>query len=467
MDGNSIRASKALVKQYSDQAVQSFETRRKKILNLFMDKNCPDTGWSDEKIEVLLHEIAMMDSNNFFGSCGVGEREARFASKIVARRHYYMGHGIGRSGDITEIQPKAAGSSLIGQLSNDLVLDILKSIGVPSLQKCIIVPLATGMSLMLCLRTLQSKRSSSKYVLWPRVDQKSCFKCILTAGLIPIIIQNEYDSDGLTGSHKEIEEKIKTLGSESIVCIFSTTSSFAPKQPDNLLEISKLCQAYDIPHLVNNAYGIQCRAYLKDIERASKTRLDLFVSSTDKNFMVPVGGSVVCGFDGKLVDSVGKMYPGRGSGAPSTDMFITLLNLGKLGYKNLLENREQMYVYLKNELTKLAVEFGETVLNAPKNCISVAFSLGQFESLNRAAITEIGSMLFSKFVMGTRVVAPGDVKTIGSYEFKNWGAHTDSNFKPYLTASAAIGIKKTDIDVFIKHLKKVLTKIRKETNFIV
>lgn len=48
-----------------------------------------------------------MDSNNFPGNVGVGEREARVACALVARRHYRMAHGIGRSGDIAADQPKA------------------------------------------------------------------------------------------------------------------------------------------------------------------------------------------------------------------------------------------------------------------------------------------------------------------------------------------------------------------------
>jgi O-phospho-L-seryl-tRNASec:L-selenocysteinyl-tRNA synthase len=39
-----------------------------------------------------------MDSNNFLDNVGVGEREARVASELVARRHYRLAHGIGRSG---------------------------------------------------------------------------------------------------------------------------------------------------------------------------------------------------------------------------------------------------------------------------------------------------------------------------------------------------------------------------------
>lgn len=40
-----------------------------------------------------------------------------------------LGHGIGRSGDIAAIQPKAAGSSLLMKLTNSLVLDCIKRCG--------------------------------------------------------------------------------------------------------------------------------------------------------------------------------------------------------------------------------------------------------------------------------------------------------------------------------------------------
>lgn len=38
-------------------------------------------------------------------------------------------HGIGRSGDISAIQPKAAGSSLLNKLTNSVVLDVIKLAG--------------------------------------------------------------------------------------------------------------------------------------------------------------------------------------------------------------------------------------------------------------------------------------------------------------------------------------------------
>ena len=37
-------------------------------------------------------------------------------------------------------------------------------------------------------------------------------------------------------------------------------------------------------------------------------RVDAFVQSTDKNFLVPVGGAVVCAPDSALVDRVAQMY---------------------------------------------------------------------------------------------------------------------------------------------------------------
>lgn len=50
-----------------------------------------------------------MDSNNFLHNVGVGEREGRVACPMVARRHFRLAHGIGRSGDVAAEQPKVGG----------------------------------------------------------------------------------------------------------------------------------------------------------------------------------------------------------------------------------------------------------------------------------------------------------------------------------------------------------------------
>lgn len=39
--------------------------------------------------------------------------------------------------------------------------------------------------------------------------------------------------------------------------------------------------------------------------------MDAFIQSTDKNFMVPVGGAVVAGFDAQFIENISKKYPGE------------------------------------------------------------------------------------------------------------------------------------------------------------
>lgn len=69
-----------------------------------------------------------------------------------------------------------------------------------------------------------------------------------------------------------------------------------------------------------------------------KGALDVLISSTDKNFMVPVGGSIIYSPKKKnLVDKINKFYPGRASGAPVVDLFITFLEMGEIKFKSLLK----------------------------------------------------------------------------------------------------------------------------------
>ena len=132
-----------------------------------------------------------------------------------------------------------------------------------------------------------------------------------------------------------ITEKSK----ENIFCVMSTTrfifhdsylmsinycqckhSCFAPRGADDVEAIARLCKELDIPHIVNNAYGIQVikvdcilskvthhslllllllffqsSETAKEITRAMRVgRIDAVVSSTDKNFMVCI--SFICTF---------------------------------------------------------------------------------------------------------------------------------------------------------------------------
>ena len=57
-----------------------------------------------------------------------------------------------------------------------------------------------------------------------------------------------------------------------------------------------------------------------------------------------------------------------------------------------------------------------------------------------------------------RVVAPDSTKEINGYLFTGWGAHAQSYRCAYLTAAAAIGMTKEDVDTFLKRLDKCLSK---------
>jgi len=450
-------ASRLIGNNYSQQASEAGAGLNNKVCVLLEQGKLPPEGWKDREIELFMAQLSAMDSNNFSNNCGVGEREGRIYSNLVARRHFNLGHGIGRSGDLVEVQPKAAGSSLINKLTNSMLLDIIKVSGVSSVKDCFLVPMATGMALTLSMLALKKRRPQAKYVIWSRIDQKSCFKSILTAGFEPAIIELIKKGDELTTDLTAMRDAVTTLGSENILCIFSTTSCFAPRGPDDLPNIAKLCAQFEIPHITNNAYGLQSSKCMHLINEAARVgAMDVFIQSTDKNLMVPVGGAVIAGFDKKLIKEISQTYPGRASGSPSIDVFITLLSMGVSGYKALLAQRKALFTKLMTEMQSLAIKYKVEVLESKNNTISIAMTLN--ESGNEA--TNIGSMLFTRGVSGTRVVTGCDNKIIEGITFVGWGSHTDHCEKPYLTAAASIGMSEDDIGSFVKRVCKVLDKVQ-------
>lgn len=153
MEEFEISASKLVKSTYVKQGLQNMKTRQKKLNILLEQKKIPKQGLDDSLIgtyifnlvcfshkiksllyssiklvvlvliinlmiitiviilsviEYILEELSIMDSNNFQSNCGVGEREGRVYSSIVSRRHHGLSHGIGRSGNISEQQPKVS-----------------------------------------------------------------------------------------------------------------------------------------------------------------------------------------------------------------------------------------------------------------------------------------------------------------------------------------------------------------------
>lgn len=451
-----------LNKTYADQAVQGMQSRQLVMKEVLEKCKWPEEGWDELTIQMFLQMVAGMDSNNFINRICAGEREGRIYSPLVAQHSFKLAHGIGRSGDLTEVQPKAAGSSVINQLTNRLALDALRTCGVPNTKACFVAPLATGMALTLVFLSLRHKRPKSKYIIWPRIDQKSCFKCIKTAGFEAVVVENILDGDVLRTDTKRIEELIQELGCEEILCIFSTTSSFAPRIPDDVVGISRLSDHYEVPHVINNAYGVQLSKCMHVIEEASRVgRVDAYVQSTDKNFMVPVGGSIIAGFDAHLISDISSNYPGRGSAGPSVDLLITLLSMGSAGYRCLMKKRKEHFAYLRMRLTETLSQLDERILETKANTVSLAITL---DTLTNEHATMLGSMLFLRRVSGARVIVnSGDTTHIAGSSFINWSAHSDRYPHSYLTVAAAIGGSKDDVDKFIVKLLDCMRELRRKT----
>lgn len=349
----------------------------------------------------------------------------------------------------------------MNQLTNSMLLDFIHLTGIRNAIKCILLPMATGMSIMLCLLYMKKLRPTGKYVLWSRIDQKSCIKCIDSANLIPLVIEPLQNEDELDTNLVEFKEQIERLGADNIVCIISTTSCFAPRGSDNIVELAKLSQIHGIPHIVNNAYGLTSSYLTHQIETASRNgNIDVFVQSTDKNLLVPVGGAIVAAFNNEIISDISKTYAGRGSSSQTLDVFMTLLSLGRSGITKLMKERKLSFEYLQEKLKTLAEKFNERILTTKRNPISIAMTLEHFDDAEM-----IGSMLFTRGISGCRVISLRETKTIGNIEFKSWGSHkTDNNGIPYITAAAGLGITTTEIDNFIIKLEKVLLKIKSDRN---
>uniref|UniRef100_A0A915PTI5 O-phosphoseryl-tRNA(Sec) selenium transferase n=1 Tax=Setaria digitata TaxID=48799 RepID=A0A915PTI5_9BILA len=330
------------------------------------DGNIPENGLPLQVIEGFLARLAGLDSNNRFDTVcvGAGEREGRIISPLVQQLHCGLAHGIGRSGNLTERQPKAVGSSILSEIANKLALDAIHFLGIPVTKAAMIIPVATGMALSLCLGAWRHTKRRAKFVVFLRIDQKSCFKSIFTAGFEPIIIdaiQETMLSDGLTTDLTALEVVLKEQKDE-IIAVLSTTSCFAPRQPDNLIGIGKLCKKYAVKHLVNNAYGLQSPECQNQINEAgSAGYIDAFIQSTDKNFLVPVGGSIVATFNEQSLNTIANFYPGRASIVPSRDLLITLLQLGKTGLRELYRVQQINFEILRTAMHEYAERIGQRV----------------------------------------------------------------------------------------------------------
>ena len=406
-----------------------------------------------------------MDSNNGPHHIGIGEREGKIVSGMVHARNFGLIHGIGRSGNISDLQPKAVGSSLLNRLTNAMTKNLLTSIGMSFVKDLLILPFATGMSLTLSFLTLRLQKPLAKYIIWSRIDQKTCLKCIITSGYTPIIINPIQEGDELKTDVEGINKAIQEYKEENILCIFTTTSCFAPRGYDDVVSVAKICKEKNLFHVVNNAYGIYCTKCSELLtEGNQKGKIDLIVSSTDKNFMVPVGGSLVYSGSSELIEKVKKNYPGRASMSPILDLFISFLQMGKKHYKFLMKDRKEKYEALKKEMKAIAEKYGERILEIKGNRISLAMTIGNIcKSDQKKDITELGAMFFNRQISGVRAISKSEETEVAGYKFKNYGSSSDNYTNlPYFTFASAIGITEEEVKGFTEKFPKIIDEYLKK-----
>lgn len=75
-------------------------------------------------------------------------------------------------------------------------------------------------------------------------------------------------------------------------------------------------------------------------------------------------------------------------------------------------------------------------------------------------VSKLGSMLFTRCVSGTRVVARGQRKSIAGVEFEGYGASVKGYPHDYLTAACALGLSLAELDEFLVRLDNTIRKVK-------
>jgi O-phospho-L-seryl-tRNASec:L-selenocysteinyl-tRNA synthase len=122
--------------------------------------------------------------------------------------------------------------------------------------------------------------------VWSRIDQKSCLKAIVTSGFELLVLPLVTVGDELRTDAAALETALNEHAGR-VLCVVTCSSCFAPRAPDDVEAVARLCSRFKVGHVVNNAYGLQCAATMKAISRAMRVgRVDAVIQSTDKNFLV-------------------------------------------------------------------------------------------------------------------------------------------------------------------------------------
>jgi O-phospho-L-seryl-tRNASec:L-selenocysteinyl-tRNA synthase len=91
-----------------------------------------------------------------------------------------------------------------------------------------------------------------------------------------------------------------------------------------------------------------------------------------------------------------------------------------------------------------------------------AAAAGDGGVLSGREATFFGSMLWARGVSGTRVVARGATATVAGMAFGGYGAHCDNYPCDYLTAAAAIGGTRAEVDAFVGRLTRTFDEFKRK-----
>ncbi len=416
---------------------------------LFEQRNIPQKPWNSQQIEFLLETLSNMDTDKDQKAARVGEREARIASSIQLKISGGFCHGIGRSGFLTAPQPKAPGGSIMYDLSNYLATSILKKSELTNIKKAIVAPVSTGMALALCIAALKpdwkGNKSADGKILLPRIDHNSILKSIEFLSIEAKVIEGRIFGDAVRIPFEDIESAYE----KDCFGIISTTSFFPPREHDDLKSISKFAEENNLVHIILNAYGVQAPEWMKLIRSSIDAgRVDAIIQSTDKNFLTPVGGSVIASPSENQIDKISKTYPGRASAAPVVNFLISMLSLGAVGYQRLIQRQRESRALLEKLLIELATDIGERTLDV-FNPVAKAMTLNHIENKN---LFSLGGALYNLRVTGPRVFNPKE---------SSFGTCCINYHSPYITMNSAIGVTSEDIYNAVSRLKKAYTQFLK------
>ena len=401
--------------------LESFLNPIKDLLNR---RRFPDTPFQESQIDLLLRLLSSMDTDKDPSAFRVGEREGRVVSSILEQLSGGFNHGIGRSGQLSAPQPKAPGASLMQILADQVALDAIRSLGLTNINGALVTPLSTGMSLALVLSYFR-KTFNVDSILYPRIDHISPHKAIEFVGLNHTQTPTQLVGDAVQMDLEGLEVALKLHNSCAVMI---TTSFFPPRESDPVKEVAKLCQEFNVPLVINNAYGIQSEKIMDKLRSGIDAgRVDAIVQSSDKNFLTPVGASIITSPKKEIIESISTIYAGRASATPVLQTLLALLLLGKSGYQNLRTEQKENHTYLMKRMTEIAGEVGQRVLDV-ENEVACAMTLDNLET------NVIGAHLYNLRVTGPRTITKGQ-----------YGSCIDDYPHDYIVMNAAIGARKSDV----------------------